>query len=176
MKDIIIKTVVTILIGGVAYTISQSDIVQNFAEDTGLTQEQAEQYINEIPEETLVSWDEIGSEQINIGQEILDAAYEIDCVDYKYEWELATLSCFEGKTQLNKLAEDSILLGQAYVKLGSDSASEDDITETIRLIDQLNSDYQFEIVSATLDWSIIDEVKKTNSYNKAVLKAALESD
>lgn len=176
MGDTITKIVITILIGGVAYTVSQGDIIQNFAEDTGLTQKQAEQYINEIPEEELASWEQIGSELINESQVILDLAYEIDCVDYEYEWESAALSCFEGKTQLNKLARDNSSLGRAYIKLSLDSASEDDIAKTIKLIDQLNSDYQFEIVSVLLDWSTIDEIKKTNSYNKAVLKAALESD
>ena len=54
MKDFITKTAVTLLIGGTIFTVSQVDIAQNFAEDTGLTQEQAEQYINEIPEEELI--------------------------------------------------------------------------------------------------------------------------
>ena len=176
MKNIITGTVITLLIGGASYTISQSDIIQNFAEDTGLTQEQAEEYINEISEEELASWDQIGSEFINDGKVLFDVLYEIDCENYEYEWESATLSCLEAKTQLDKLARDTSSLGQAYMKLGSDSASEDDIAETIRLIDRLNSDYQLEVVSITLDWSTIDETKKTNSYNKALLKAALESD
>ena len=55
------------LIGGTIFTVSQVDIAQNFAEDTGLTQEQAEQYINEIPEE-LISFDELGDELIDEGR------------------------------------------------------------------------------------------------------------
>jgi len=176
MRGLITGTVVTILIGGTVFTVSQTDIIQNFAEDTGLTQEQAEQYINAIPENELATFDQVGSDFIVEGQEILNIANEIDCVNYEYEWESTTLSCFEGKTQLDKLARDTNSLGQAYIKLGSDSASEDDISATIRLIDQLNSDYQFEIVSFILDWSTIDETKKANSYNKALLKSALESE
>ncbi len=164
------------LIGGTIYTVSQSDIIQNFSEDTGLTQEQAEQYINAIPEDELAPWDEMGSDFINQGRDLLSIVNEIDCVNYEYEWESVVLSCPKAKTQLDKLARDSNALGQAYTKLGSDSASKEDIAETIRLIDQLNSDYQLGVVSILIDWSTVDETKKTNSYNKAVLKAALESD
>lgn len=44
------------------------------------------------------------------------------------------------------------------------------------LIDQLNADYSYEVVIWTYGASTIDEAKKTNSYNKALLKSALESD
>lgn len=176
MGRIVTGTIVTLLVGGTVFSVSQSDIIQNFADDTGLTQEQAEQYINEIPEEELASWDEIGLTHINEGKDFLSVVDETDCVNYEYEWESATLSCLEGKTQLNKLSRDNSSLGQAYVKLGSDSASEDDMLKTIRLIDQLNSDYQFEIIRVTFDWLTIDEWKKTNSYNKALLQAVLESN
>ncbi|MEX0919348.1 MAG: hypothetical protein WDZ64_01195 [Parcubacteria group bacterium] len=174
IKGVITGTVITILIGGTAYTVSQSDVIKNFADDTGLTQEQAEQYINEIPEEELANWDEIGYALIEDGQALLSIANEMDCINYEYEWESVTLSCSEGKEQLNKLARDTTLLGQAYIKLSSDSASKDDIAETISLIDQLNSDYEFDVVKITVDWETIDEIRKTNSYNKALLKATLE--
>ena len=176
IKSIATGTIITILIGGTAYTISQEDVIQNFSDDTGLTQEQAELYINEIPEEELVSFDRVGSDLINEGQELLTVANDTDCINYEYEWEVAILSCPEGKTQIDKLARDTISLGQAYIKLSLDSASKDDISKTIILIDQLNLDYQLEIVSQLWDWSTIDEVKKTHSYNKAILKAALESE
>ncbi len=177
IKTLVIGTIVTVIIGGTAYTVSQSDIVNNFADDTGMTQEQAERFITEIPEEQLTSsFAELGYEFISGGQMILDIADEIDCINYEYEWESFTLSCFEGKTQMDKIAKSSILLGEAYVRL--DSYSEppvSEIKETIRLIDQLNSDYNLEIVNKSLDWATIDEVKKTNSYNKALLQTALES-
>ena len=176
IKNIAIGTIITIIIGGTAYNVSQSDIIKNFADDTGLTQEQAELYINEIPEEQLAAWNEIGYEFINDGQELLKMANEIDCVNYEYEWESFTLLCSEGKIQFTELAKDSVSLGQSYIKLDSDSASTSDIKETIRLIDKLNSDYQLEAISVIVDWLTIDETKKTNLYNKAILKAVLESN
>lgn len=176
MKRAVIGTILTLIIGGTAYTVSQTDVINNFADDTGLTQEQAEQYINAIPEEDLASWDQIGSDLVTEGQGLFNLVNEIDCVNYEYEWESATLSCLEGKTQVNKVARDTSALGQAYIKLGSDSATKDDMSATIKLIDQLNSDYQLEIIGSVLSFSTIDDVKKTNSYNKALLKAALESE
>lgn len=176
MKKIIIGTIVTIVIGGTAYTVSQSDIIKNFADDTGLTQEQAENYVKNISEEELASWDEIGSLAIEEGQEMIKIANEIDCVNYEYEWESFTMSCSEAKTQINKFGKVEVSLGQSYVKLSLDSASMDDVKETIRLIDEMNSCLQFEIVRVVLNQSAIDEIKNNNSYNKAILKTVLESN
>src|SRR3989344_4955751 len=134
--------IITLIIGGTAYSFNQADVVKNFAEDTGLTQQQAEQYISGISED---------------------------------EWESGTLSCSEGKAQINKIARDSISLGQAYIKLVSDSASKNDISATIGLIDQQNDSLESQILISLIDRATIDEMKQTNSYNKALLKAALES-
>ncbi|MEX2054019.1 MAG: hypothetical protein WD883_00525 [Candidatus Colwellbacteria bacterium] len=174
IKDLATGTVITLLIGGTAYTVSQTDVIRNFADDTGLTQEQAEQYVNKISEEELVGFDEAGLEFTNSGQGGLSAASEIDCVNYEYEWESVALSCYQGKTQLEKIGRDEIALGQAYKNLSLDSASVDDISKTISLIDQVNSNYELQIVRLFLDGSTIDEMKKANSYNKAVLQAALD--
>ena len=103
-------------------------------------------------------------------------ANDIDCINYEYDWESTTLSCFKGKSQLNKLAKNTSSLGYAFKKLDSDSASEEDIAETIRLIDQLNADYELEIFYILWDRPTVSEAKKTNSYNKSILKAALKSD
>jgi len=175
IKNIVIGTIVTIIIGGTAYNVNQADIIKNFADDTGLTNEQAEQYINEIPKEELVSWGELGSYTISNGQELIKMAKEIDCINYEYEWESLTSPCTEGKAQITRLGKDSILLGQSYAKLDSDSASESDIKKTIQLIDQINSDFELKIISSVLDQATIIEEKKTNSYNKATLKAVLDS-
>lgn len=176
IKNIAIGGVATLIIGGTAYTFNQEDVVQNFSDDTGLTQEQAEQYINEIPEEEMVPFAELGSDEISYGQEMLTAANEIDCANYEYEWESTAISCLEGKSQFEKLARTSISLGQAYIRLDSDSASEADIAETIRLLDLINSYYDSAIVAYLYDLETIAEIKKTNSFNKALLKAALESE
>jgi hypothetical protein len=42
IKEAVIGTIITVVIGGTAYSINQVDVVNNFAEDTGLTQQQAE--------------------------------------------------------------------------------------------------------------------------------------
>lgn len=49
------------------------------------------------------------------------------------------------------------------------------MSEVIKNIDSYNADLEYGIVTAVLDPPTIDEIKKTNSYNKAVLKTALES-
>lgn len=174
VKELAAGAVVTVVIGGTAYTVNQADVVDNFAEDTGLTQEEAEQYVGQVSEDELASFNEIGSELMNDGQYMITEADQIDCVNYEYEWESATLSCEEGKTQIHEIGSREISLGRAYRKLDTDSASRADISSTIRLIDELNSSYDFEITGMILDQSALDEIKKTNSYNKAYLKAVLD--
>lgn len=176
VKELAVGAVATVIIGGTAYTVNQADVVDNFAEDTGLTQEEAEQYVGQVDEDELVSFEEVGSELLNDGQEMVATADQIDCANYEYEWESATLSCEEGKTQIHEIGSREISLGRAYKKLDTDSASKDDISSTIRLIDELNSSYDFEITEIILDQSALDEIKKTNSYNKAYLKAALDDN
>jgi hypothetical protein len=176
IKGWVTGTVITILIGGTVYTFSQEDVINNFAEDTGLTREQAELYVSEIPEEELETFSVIGEELIDEGDDILSAADEIDCENFMYDWESTTLSCTEGKNQLNKLAEDTRSLGYAYKKMELDSATESDISEAIKLIDQLNADLRMEMPSNLWDWSVLDEEIKTHSYNKSILKAVLERE
>lgn len=172
----IIGTVITLVIGGTAYTFSQADVVKNFSEDTGLTQQEAEQYVSEIKEEDLAPFDEIGSDFISEGQDMVAEADDIDCVNYEYEWESYTLNCEEGKSQLKKLGNSEIALGKAYKVLDTEDATEEDISSVIRNIDRHNADLELSIVTAVLDPPTIDELKKTNSYNKALLQAALDSD
>lgn len=176
IKNIATGAVITLIVGGAAYSFSQEDVIKNFADDTGLTQEQAELYINEIEEDELDTFGVSGSDFVDEGRELSTIANDIDCLNYDYDYESATLSCIEGKSQLNRLARNTSSLGYAYKKLDSDSASKDDMAEAIRLIDQLNADCKLEISRFLWDWTIIDEWTKTNSYNRAILKAALESE
>jgi hypothetical protein len=176
IKNVITGTVITLVIGGTAYTFSQEDVIQNFADDTGMTQEQAAQYVNDIPEDELDTFSVIGTEWIDVGQEFLTIANDTDCVNFEYEWESPTLSCTEGKTQLTKLANDTLTMGHAYKKLDSESATKEDMSKTIVLIEQFNDDLDFEIAKALWGLSDLDELNKTNSYNKALIKAALESE
>lgn len=176
VKELAVGTVVTVIIGGTAYTVNQADVIDNFAEDTGLTQEQAEQYVGEVDEDELVSFEKVGSKLIKDGQDIVAEAEQIDCSNYEYEWESAILPCEKGKRQIHEIGSREISLGRAYKKLDTDSASRADISSTISLIDELNSSYDLEITGVILDQSVLDEIKKTNSYNKAYLKAALDDD
>ena len=171
----IIGGIITLIIGGTVYSISQRDVVKNFSEETGLSEEEAEQYIESIPDDELVSFEEIGWGLITEGQDILGMVQEIDCVNYYYDWESEALSCEEGKSQLKIFGEDEIELGEAYKFLSSDSASTTDIQAVIELIDKNNENYSLEIISRLVDGSDIDESIKTNLYNKALLQTALDS-
>ena len=175
MKSVV-KTAIVLVIGGTVYTASQADIVDNFSKDTGLTQQKAEQYVSEIKEEDLVPFGEIGSNYISEGQDMISLAVEIDCVNYYYEWESPTLTCDEGKSQLKRVGNSEIALGRAYRALDTEEASSSEISSVIRNIDRLNADYGLDIVTLILDPITIDDVKKTNSYNKALLQAALDSN
>lgn len=175
-KGAIIGGIITLVIGGTVFTVSQTDVVKNFSKNTGLSQEEAQQYIQNISKEDLVSFDKVGSDMVSDGQGILNMASSIDCVRYSYKWETSTLSCQEGKLQITRLGNDEIALGDAYKALTSDSASKNDMSSAINLIDRDNTDLNLEIVGNILDSQSIDQTRKTNSYNKAVLQSALESN
>lgn len=175
IKNIVTGGVITLVIGGTAFTFSQQAVVDNFAEDTGVTQEEAAQYVDKALEEELFPFAEVGADFINYSKETFVLANDIDCENYEYEWESTTLTCIDGKTQLEKIANSEQMLGQAYIKLSSDNASESDTLEAIKYIDQLNSDYDLEIYSVYYTDEGINEMKMTNSFNKSLLKASLES-
>ena len=176
MKEAVFGTIITVVIGGTAYTVNKEDVVDNFADDTGLSQQQAEEYVNNVGEEDLIPYDKLGADYFTDGNDVLSSANDIDCVDYEYEWESPTLECEEGKDQLEEFGRDEIALGNAYIKLSSDSASRSDITSTISILNEVNLNYNFEIVEFILDSATISENKKSNSFNKATLEAALESE
>lgn len=171
----VIVGVITLIIGGTIYSIRQTDIANKFSEETGMSQKEAEQYIENIPDDELVSFYELSSGLISEGEDILSFASEIDCVNYYYDWETDTLSCEEGKLQLKKFGDSEIALGEAYKVLSSESAATEDIYAVIRLIDKHIDNFDLEIINKLLDYSDKDEVIKTNLYNKALLQAALDS-
>lgn len=174
IKNAVIGTIITVIIGGTAYSINQNDIIKNFADDTGLTNEQAEQYVNKVSKDELVAWKEIGSQFVNDGQKTLTAADNIDCINYEYEWETLNLPCSKGKTQMVKLSEDWISLGQAYIKLDSEPSSEYNIKRTIQLINLVNYDLTLEVIKSIYDQPTITKEMQANSYNKALLQTVLD--
>lgn len=174
-KGGIITGIITLVIGGTVFSISKTDIAKNFSKDTGISQQEAEQYVEKVTEDDLVPYDKLGSDFVSDGQDILNSASDIDCVNYSYEWETDSLSCEKGKSQVKSLGNSEIALGKAYTTLASESASTEDISSVIRLIDRLNVDLKSEIVIQILGYPTIDELRKTNSYNRAVLQTALDS-
>ena len=136
-----IAGIITLIIGGTVYSVSQSDIISNFSDETGMSQQEAEHYIENIPDDELFSFDELGSMLISEGQEILEIVSEIDCVNYLYDWESETLTCDEGKSQFREFGQSEIDLGKAYKVLSSESATSADISAAIRQIDRVNANY-----------------------------------
>lgn len=171
-----IAGILTIVIGGTAYAVSQKDVVKNFSAETGMTEQEAQQYIENISEDELSSLDELGVSYISDGEFVLESAAEIDCDNYLYEWQTDTLTCEEGLAQLIEFAQSSIDLGEVYKVLGSESASAYDIENAIRLIDRNNLSVNSEIMIFVLGESGVDEFIKSNLYNKAILKTALEGN
>lgn len=172
----IIGGIITLVIGGTIYSFSQVDVAKNFAKYTGLTQQEAQQYVEGIKKEDMAEWDTIGSNFISDGQKLIEMANNIDCDKYQYKWESNTLNCEEGKSQIEKVGNSSINLGKAYKVLDTKEATKNDISTTISEIDRYNSDLDLSIVTAILDQQTIDKEKKTNLYNKALLQTALESN
>lgn len=77
--NIMIGTVITVLIGGAAYNINKVDLVNNFSQETGLTKNQAEKYIDNISKDEMIAWSELGRELKNECQEIVKIASALDC-------------------------------------------------------------------------------------------------
>lgn len=174
IKEAVTGGIITLVIGGAAYTINQTDVINNFSQDTGLSQEQAEEYINNIDDEDFIEFYDLGQEYINEGKSTLDYISELDCATYMYDWESATLTCEQGKNQLQVYAQDNIALGEAYQRLDSDSGAKDDLSDAISVIDKLRKTYNLEIIRFIYDTETIDEFIKNEAYNKAILTTTLE--
>jgi hypothetical protein len=82
VKEAIFGTILTVVIGGAAYTVNKEDVVDNFADDTGLSQQQAEEYVDSVGEEDLVPYSELGAGYVKDGNDVLSSADEIDCANY----------------------------------------------------------------------------------------------
>ena len=178
MTKQIIGGIATLAIGGTIFAVSQSDIVSNFSENSGMTQYQAQEYIDSIPEDELQSFSDIGQIHISDGNSMLDLELSIDCYNYTYEWERPSLSCQSGKDQLRKIGNDEIKLGKCYQSLDTDLGdfAKSKINECTSDIDMLNLDYNLPIFNAIYDTKAVTDFKNTNTYNKSVLEAALESE
>ncbi len=86
------------------------------------------------------------------------------------------MSCEEGLAQLIEFGVSSVELGEVYKVLGYTHGFTNDIEEAIRLIDRNNKSLNSEIMVILLGESGVDEMVKSNQYNKAILKTALEGN
>lgn len=165
--------VITVVIGGAAVTLSQADIASNLSSNTGMSQQEAKQYVNNIKESDLQSFSSLGASLIADGQST--QAKNIDCANYSYQWESATLSCSAGKSQLQKIGTDQINLGHCYQALGTDlgSSAKTKMSECVTYIDTVNANYNLPIAIAVLDSKNIADNKSAHSYNKSLLQAAI---
>lgn len=166
--------ILIIVIGGTACTVGQKEIVENFSKETGMTEQESQQYIENISEDELISFYELSESHITTGQEVYKIATELDCDNYQYEWETETLSCIKGFSQLIIFGERNLDLGEIYKVLGTGYAFTKNYEEAIALIDLLNESLSSEIMVALLGENSIEEMITTNLYNKAILQTEVE--
>lgn len=173
----IIGGVLTVAIGGTVYHVSQADVAKNLSQNTGMTQQQAQQYVNNIKQSDLESFSKVGQGFIDDANTVQSTLSQLDCENYTYTWETPTLSCSDAKNQLQTIANDESTLGSCYQSLDTDlgSSANSQINECISDIDTVNADDQLPVATAVLDSKTLTDTTNTNNYNKSVLQAALQS-
>jgi hypothetical protein len=173
----IVGGVIVLVIGGTGFAVSKSDIINNFSKNSGMSQQQAQQYVNNIKPSDLESFSTLGQSLVSDGNSILSQASSLDCVNYTYQWVTSTLSCSDGENQLQSVGNDEITLGNCYQALGTNlgNAAKSKTNECIYDIDTVDSDYNFPIVTTLLDNTTITNLENANNYNKSVLESALDS-
>jgi hypothetical protein len=177
MSKNIIGGIITVVLGGTAFTLSQADIVDHFSEETGMNRQEATQYV-ESAQNQLGSFSDIGSSFIEDGGYATSTAQSLDCTNYTYEWESPGLSCAQGKLQLQTVGINEVVLGNCYKALDTDlgDKARAKIRECIRDIDALNANYDLPVVTELLDGNAVAELRNTNIYNKSALQASLEQN
>jgi hypothetical protein len=172
VKEVVVGGIIVLVLGGSTFAISQTDLVNNFANETGMSQQEAKEYVEESQDD-LASFTEIGNLTVQDGKSLLSSASEIDCATYEYEWESPSLSCNAGKSQLSTIGNNEIELGECYVALDTDlnEGVTSKINECMNDIDASTAGYKLPMASIILDSAAIQEVVNANAYNKSVLKA-----
>jgi hypothetical protein len=174
----IVGGVIALAIGGTTYAVSNSAIVSNFSTNSGMSQQQAQQYIKNIPQSDLETFSKLGQGLVSDGNSILSESSSIDCTNYTYQWETSSLTCSDGDSQLQTVGNDEVTLGNCYQTLDTNLGDGADakINECIADIDTVDSAYSLPIVTTLLDSGTITDNKNTDAYNKSVLQAALQSN
>jgi hypothetical protein len=172
----IVGGVITLVIGGTAYTVSQSTVANNFSKNTGMNQQQSQKYVSDA-QNNLKSFSKIGSDLVADGDSIVGAANKVDCANYTYTWETPSLTCDQGVAQLQIIGKDEIKLGNSYSSLGTNlgSAGRSTISDCIGDIDTVDADYNMPIAAQFMKSSEVKDLQNSNLYNKSVLQTALES-
>lgn len=173
----IIAGSIAVVIGGSTFVIHKSDVVNNFSKNSGLTQQQAQDYVNNIKPSDLISFSKVGQSFISDGNTILSQSSGIDCFNYTYPaWESSTLSCSDGKSQFQEIGNSEITMGNCLQALDANlgGSAKAKINECITDIDTTNRDYDLPVATALLDSKTLADEKNINAYNKSVLEAALQ--
>lgn len=177
IKGKIIGGVIVLVIGGTGFAVSQTDVINNFAKETGMSQEQAQQYADSIKND-LDSFSNIGKELVGTGGTLVDESSKIDCDNYTYEWETPSLSCADGKSQMQKIGQDEQKLGECYKALDTDlgAGAKPKMQECINDLDTNSKNLSLPMNKWLLDDKAIEEMAKTNAYNKSILQTALNAE
>ena len=173
MKDILIGGLAVLVIGGAGFVFVQPDVTYTFAEETGMAEVEAHEYVKGA-QVGLKPSSAIGSTLIENGKAIIRTASRIDCVNYVYVWEKQVGGCAEGKHQLETIGTSAMTLGYCYQALGADlgESAKYKMSECIADADRLDASYDLPIANELLGTSVQD-AKNANLYNKSALRTAL---
>lgn len=166
--------ILVFVIFGTACDVSQKDVIKNFSQETGMTQEESQQFIEDISEDGLISYYELSTNHNTVGQEAFKIVLELDCNNYIYEWETETLSCGSGMAQLIIFGGLNLDLAKVYKLMGAGYAFTKDYEEAIELIDKLNESLKTEFIVLLFSENNIEEMIKSNQYNKVIIQTELE--
>ena len=175
MKRAIAGVVVTAIIGGTTYTMSMSDVIANFSRNAGLSQENAQKYV-EGTKNSLGSFEKVGRGYVAESANLSGKALALDCATYRYTWESPSLNCVEGKSELQDFASTVLNLGQCYQDLGKDlgNGANQRVRECISDIDLYDASLDSPIVRKLLNPQGLLDAHRRNQYNKAVLQSAMQ--
>lgn len=175
VKQKVIGGIITIIIGGTGAAISQADVAERFANETGMTASEVSSFVEDMK---TADFNTVGEELVLDSDQIKEVVVQINCYEYIYEWEDSNLSCEDGKSQLDQIANNEYYLGQCYKSLDTDlgSSAKSAASRCISLIDDTVESLDYPIISKLYpDESSVEETKKINLYNKSLLSTFLEA-
>jgi len=176
IKNIIGGGIITLVIGGAAFTFTQEDLTNNFVQETGFTEEQAEEYINDIEEDDWITFTEFGEDYLLESLYTLDILEDLDCEEVEYEWETDGFTCDIAEEQIIEISEAESALGKNLIQLDSPDADTEDIEVTIAGFDAVNDSYRTQAATVLFDEEFVSDTITNNSFNKALLLSGLEEE